>query len=231
MCDVLTQLEQASFVEFVRLFRLEEGRMGVTVTFMALLELVREGLIEIVQAVPFAPIHVRAAGASRKLHVVGGIETLADGTVVDGTTAVVAGEAVVGDVPPVGLLLPGDAGLDSITEQVLDPNFVDEDFDEDEQLLEGIDDVLNRALLPRRRTRWLRRPTAGGGVASAIELIDVLAAPDRVVEPAAAGADADMAGGGDGAVRRPMTGADAYSSLARRPPLAWFSCGACFCCR
>ena len=76
MGDILTTLEHASFVEFIRLFRLEEGRMGVTVTFMALLELVREGLIEIVQAEAFAPIHVRAAGASRKLHVVGGNDAL-----------------------------------------------------------------------------------------------------------------------------------------------------------
>ena len=38
--------------------------MGVTVTFVAILELVREGLIEIVQAEPFAPLHVRAAPRS-----------------------------------------------------------------------------------------------------------------------------------------------------------------------
>jgi chromatin segregation and condensation protein Rec8/ScpA/Scc1 (kleisin family) len=148
MSDVLTRLEQASFVEFVRLFRLEEGRMGVTVTFMALLELVREGLIEIVQAVPFAPLHVRAAGASRKLHVVGGNEPLADGTVVDATTAVVVAETVFGDVPTVELLLPGDAGLESIVEQVLDPNFVDEDFDEEDALLEGVDDGVGRIAAP-----------------------------------------------------------------------------------
>jgi segregation and condensation protein A len=48
----------------VTLFRAEEGRMGVTVTFIAILELLREGLVEIVQSEPFAPIHVRA-GAPR----------------------------------------------------------------------------------------------------------------------------------------------------------------------
>ncbi len=53
------------FVEFTQLFRVEEGRMGVTVTFVAILELVREGLIEIVQAQAFAPLHVRAAAAQR----------------------------------------------------------------------------------------------------------------------------------------------------------------------
>ena len=35
--------------------------MGVTVTFVAILELMREGLIDIVQTEPYAPLHVRAA--------------------------------------------------------------------------------------------------------------------------------------------------------------------------
>jgi segregation and condensation protein A len=60
MSDVLGALRSQSFVEFTHLFRPEEGRMGVTVTFSAVLELLREGLIEIVQAEQFAPIHVRA---------------------------------------------------------------------------------------------------------------------------------------------------------------------------
>ena len=226
MSDVLTQLAQASFVEFIRLFRLEEGRMGVTVTFMALLELVREGLIEIVQAVPFAPLHVRAAGASRKLHVVGGNDALADGTLADGTAALadgtviddatVVGEAVVGDVPAVGLLLPGDAGLDTIVEQVLDPNFVDDDFDEDDEPLAGVDDVVDRLTAPASPAPAVAPPDAGSvdvpaapdrevaladagaGVAGAIGLIDVLAAPDREVALADAGASADAPGSGEG---------------------------------
>jgi segregation and condensation protein A len=70
MGDILTMLERASFVDFVRLFKPQEGRMGVTVTFMAILELVREGLIDIVQAEPYAALHVRAAGESRKLRLV-----------------------------------------------------------------------------------------------------------------------------------------------------------------
>ena len=60
MSDVLGTLRTQSFVEFTQLFRPEEGRMGITVTFSAILELLREGLIEIVQAEQFAPIHVRA---------------------------------------------------------------------------------------------------------------------------------------------------------------------------
>ncbi len=39
--------------------------MGVTVTFVAILELMREGLIDIVQTEPFAPLHVRAATPQR----------------------------------------------------------------------------------------------------------------------------------------------------------------------
>jgi len=69
MSDVLGALGSQAFVEFVHLFRPEEGRMGVTVTFSAILELLREGLIEIVQAEPFAPIHVRA-GAPRHVTLV-----------------------------------------------------------------------------------------------------------------------------------------------------------------
>jgi segregation and condensation protein A len=59
MSDVLALLEGAGLVEFIRLFRPEEGRMGVTVTFAALLELMREQLVEIVQAEPYQPLHVR----------------------------------------------------------------------------------------------------------------------------------------------------------------------------
>jgi segregation and condensation protein A len=70
MTDIVARLATASFVEFVQLFTREEGRMGVAVTFIAILELVREGLIDIVQQEPFAPIHVRAAAAGRHLRVV-----------------------------------------------------------------------------------------------------------------------------------------------------------------
>lgn len=53
------------FVAFSELFRLEEGRMGVVVSFLAVMELVREGLLEFVQTEPYAPIHVRQASGSR----------------------------------------------------------------------------------------------------------------------------------------------------------------------
>jgi hypothetical protein len=75
MSHILTSLEKASFVEFVHMFRPEEGRMGVTVTFIAILELMREGLVEIVQAEPFAPIHLRASAEKRNLRLVANNET------------------------------------------------------------------------------------------------------------------------------------------------------------
>jgi segregation and condensation protein A len=67
MSDILATLEKQSFMEFVHLFRPEEGRMGVTVTFVAILELVREGLIDIVQTEAYAPLHVRSAHGARGL--------------------------------------------------------------------------------------------------------------------------------------------------------------------
>jgi segregation and condensation protein A len=65
MSDVLSTLVPGEFVPFTRLFRPEEGRMGVAVTFIAILELMREGLIEIVQNEPFAPIHLCAADPAK----------------------------------------------------------------------------------------------------------------------------------------------------------------------
>jgi segregation and condensation protein A len=70
MSDILAALKSDAFVSFTQLFRPQEGRMGVTVTFVAILELMREGLIDIVQAQPYAPLHVRAANAGRALHIV-----------------------------------------------------------------------------------------------------------------------------------------------------------------
>jgi len=72
MSDILSSLQEAAFMEFTRLFRPEEGRMGVTVTFIAILELMKEGLIEIVQAEAYAPIHVRTASSALRLTVVEG---------------------------------------------------------------------------------------------------------------------------------------------------------------
>jgi len=70
MTDVLALLQTNSFVDFVRLFTAGEGRRGVTVTFVAILELLREGLIEIVQSEAYAPLHVRLGNPTRHLSLV-----------------------------------------------------------------------------------------------------------------------------------------------------------------
>ncbi len=71
MSEILAALGgSAGFVPFQQLFRPQEGRMGVTITFAAILELMREGLIDIVQAQPYAPLHVRAANPGPMLRVV-----------------------------------------------------------------------------------------------------------------------------------------------------------------
>lgn len=64
MSDVLDRIRHGNFAEFTSLFTPEEGRMGVVVTFLAVLELIREALLDIVQAEPFAPIHVKARSAA-----------------------------------------------------------------------------------------------------------------------------------------------------------------------
>jgi segregation and condensation protein A len=72
MSDILSAVEEGAFVDFVSLFRAEEGRMGVTVTFVAILELLREGLIDVVQTEPLAPLHVRKVTATPRLQLLPG---------------------------------------------------------------------------------------------------------------------------------------------------------------
>ncbi|MCX7252439.1 MAG: ScpA family protein [Burkholderiales bacterium] len=61
MSLVLRRLQGRRFVEFAELFELEQGVPVLVVTFIAMLELAKETLIEITQAEAFAPIYVRLA--------------------------------------------------------------------------------------------------------------------------------------------------------------------------
>ncbi len=63
MTQVLSKINPDNFIEFTSLFTVEEGRRGVVVTFMAILELMKQSMIEMIQAEPFGPIHVKAVGA------------------------------------------------------------------------------------------------------------------------------------------------------------------------
>lgn len=60
MTRILARINGSAFVRFQDLFATEEGRMGVVVTFIAILELWRQSAIDIVQAQPYAPLHVKA---------------------------------------------------------------------------------------------------------------------------------------------------------------------------
>ena len=59
MSSILEKLRGNQFVEFSSLFNYEEGRRGLVVTFLSILELVKDSLIEIVQTNPYEPIHVK----------------------------------------------------------------------------------------------------------------------------------------------------------------------------
>ena len=64
MGEVLSRLSDRQFHGFETLFTPEEGRLGVVVTFLSILELAKEQLIEIVQEAPLAPIYLKSLAAA-----------------------------------------------------------------------------------------------------------------------------------------------------------------------
>ncbi|NMH66090.1 segregation and condensation protein A [Shewanella salipaludis] len=60
MSQILAMLNSEAFVPFETLFQLSEGRAGVVVSFLALMELVKELLVELYQSEPFSNIYVKA---------------------------------------------------------------------------------------------------------------------------------------------------------------------------
>ncbi len=60
MSYVLEKISAEKFAPFNALFTVEEGRLGVIVTFLAVMELLKESLIDIVQTEIFGPIHIKA---------------------------------------------------------------------------------------------------------------------------------------------------------------------------
>lgn len=63
MSRVLAAISADSFTDYTSLFSIEEGRRGVVVTLLAILELVKEQLLDLVQADAFEPIHIKAASS------------------------------------------------------------------------------------------------------------------------------------------------------------------------
>ena len=62
MSRVLRYLQESKFVEFSELFQPEQGVAVLVVTFLAVLELAREGLIEVSQQEAYTPIYVKLRG-------------------------------------------------------------------------------------------------------------------------------------------------------------------------
>ena len=62
MAAILANLEGENSLLFSQLFIRKEGRHGVVVSFLAILELGKEGLIDITQFEPFSEIRIKAAG-------------------------------------------------------------------------------------------------------------------------------------------------------------------------
>ena len=60
MTHILAKLRRDQFCQFQTFFSLSEGKLGVVVTFMAMLELLKQAMMELVQAEPFAPIYLKA---------------------------------------------------------------------------------------------------------------------------------------------------------------------------
>jgi segregation and condensation protein A len=59
MSRVLAAVQAGGFVAFEALFDVTEGRAGVVVSFLAILELVKAATLELVQSDAYSPIHVR----------------------------------------------------------------------------------------------------------------------------------------------------------------------------
>ncbi|MEJ2535256.1 MAG: ScpA family protein [Gammaproteobacteria bacterium] len=62
MSRILDRLREQRYLEFHQLFTLEEGRMGVVVSFLALMELSRESLVDLVQHESMGTIYVKSPG-------------------------------------------------------------------------------------------------------------------------------------------------------------------------
>lgn len=60
MTRILSALQEREFVEFTSMFSPKEGRLGVVVTFLAMLELLKDHVIEFVQTTAYGPIHLKA---------------------------------------------------------------------------------------------------------------------------------------------------------------------------
>ena len=59
MSDLLKLVEDGAFHAFGEAFDPQQGRLGIVVSFIAMLELLKEGLLEVLQEAPLAPIYLK----------------------------------------------------------------------------------------------------------------------------------------------------------------------------
>jgi segregation and condensation protein A len=64
MSSIIERLREKPYLEFPSFFTVQEGRMGVVVTFLALMELLRERLIDLVQSKPLGQIYIKRPGST-----------------------------------------------------------------------------------------------------------------------------------------------------------------------
>ena len=63
MSQIIKKIGTENFTDFSELFDLDEGRIGVAVTFLAILELLKDAMIDVVQNQEFAPLHIRVSSS------------------------------------------------------------------------------------------------------------------------------------------------------------------------
>ena len=63
MTAIIDRLRESPWLEFHQFFTVKEGRMGVVVTFLALMELTRERIVDIIQNEPLGRIYVKTPDA------------------------------------------------------------------------------------------------------------------------------------------------------------------------
>ena len=68
MTSIIDLLRKNPYMEFQFFFTPEEGRMGVVVTFLALMELTRERVVDIIQNEPLGQIYVKSPEAAAQVY-------------------------------------------------------------------------------------------------------------------------------------------------------------------
>jgi len=63
MSQIIKKIGTENFTDFSELFDLDEGRIGAAVTFLAILELLKDAMIDVVQNQEFAPLHIRVSSS------------------------------------------------------------------------------------------------------------------------------------------------------------------------